>query len=70
MRTGSWRSRWFRPDTLSEVLTDTSGPVEIDVPRNQAPLEPRIVHEPRCRLSGVDEVMPCRTPKCSLLRFR
>ena len=40
------------------VLTDTTGPVEIDVPRDRAAtLEPQIVKKRQRRLSGVDEVV-------------
>ncbi|OZV71636.1 IS256 family transposase [Micromonospora echinospora] len=44
-----------RPKT---VLTDASGPVEINVPRDRAgTFEPRIVRKRQRRLSGVDEVV-------------
>ncbi len=44
-----------RPKT---VLTDTSGPVRIDVPRDRAgTFEPQIVKKRQRRLSGVDEVV-------------
>jgi putative transposase len=40
------------------VLTDTTGPVEIDVPRDRAAtFEPQIVKKRQRRLSGVDEVV-------------
>ena len=40
------------------VLTDASGPVEIDVPRDRAgTFEPQIVRKRQRRLSGVDEVV-------------
>jgi transposase-like protein len=40
------------------VLTDTTGHVEIDVPRDRAvTLGPQIVKKRQCRLSGVDEVV-------------
>jgi transposase-like protein len=40
------------------VLTEHSGPVEIDVPRDRAgTFEPQIVHKRQRRLSGVDEVV-------------
>ena len=40
------------------VLTDTTGPVELDVPRDRAStFEPRIVKKRQRRLSGVDEVV-------------
>ncbi|WP_433390708.1 IS256 family transposase [Micromonospora sp. KLBMP9576] len=40
------------------VLTDASGPVQIDVPRDRAgTLEPQIVKKRQRRLSGVDEVV-------------
>ncbi|MGV9977637.1 IS256 family transposase [Micromonospora wenchangensis] len=44
-----------RPKT---VLTDTTGPVQIDVPRDRAgTFEPQIVRKRQRRLSGVDEVV-------------
>ncbi|MEV4756377.1 IS256 family transposase [Micromonospora sp. NPDC049559] len=44
-----------RPKT---VLTDASGPVQIDVPRDRAgTFEPQIVRKRQRRLSGVDEVV-------------
>lgn len=44
-----------RPKT---VLTEHSGPVEIDVPRDRAStVEPQIVRKRQRRLSGVDEVV-------------
>ncbi|MFI6244567.1 IS256 family transposase, partial [Micromonospora sp. NPDC050795] len=44
-----------RPKT---VLTDASGPVQIDVPRDRAgTFEPQIVKKRQRRLSGVDEVV-------------
>lgn len=40
------------------VLTDTTGPVELDVPRDRAStFEPQIVKKRQRRLSGVDEVV-------------
>ena len=40
------------------VLTDTTGPVELDVPRDRAAtFEPQIVKKRQRRLSGVDEVV-------------
>lgn len=40
------------------MLTDTTGPVEIDVPRDRtATFEPQIVEKRQRRLSGVDEVV-------------
>ncbi|TNH31691.1 IS256 family transposase [Micromonospora orduensis] len=40
------------------VLTDTTGPVQIDVPRDRAgTFEPQIVRKRQRRLSGVDEVV-------------
>ncbi|KAB1948782.1 hypothetical protein F8271_02115 [Micromonospora sp. ALFpr18c] len=40
------------------VLTDASGPVQIDVPRDRAgTFEPQIVRKRQRRLSGVDEVV-------------
>jgi putative transposase len=40
------------------VLTDTSGPVEIDVPRDRAgTFEPQIVRKRQRRLTGVDEMV-------------
>ncbi|MBE1489251.1 IS256 family transposase [Plantactinospora soyae] len=40
------------------VLTDTTGPVEIDVPRDRAgTFDPQIVRKRQRRLSGVDEVV-------------
>jgi putative transposase len=40
------------------VLTDTRGPVELDVPRDRAAtFEPQIVKKRQRRLSGVDEVV-------------
>lgn len=40
------------------VLTDANGPVQIDVPRDQAgTFEPQIVRKRQRRLSGVDEVV-------------
>jgi hypothetical protein len=40
------------------VLTDTTGPVDIDVPRDRAAtFEPQIVKKRRRRLSGADEVV-------------
>ena len=40
------------------VLTDTTGAVEIDVPRDRAAtFEPQIVKKRQRRLSGVDEVV-------------
>src|SRR5467141_5309646 len=40
------------------VLTDTTGPVELDVPRDRAAtFEPQIVRKRQRRLSGVDEVV-------------
>ena len=40
------------------VLTETTGPVEIDVPRDRAAtFEPQIVKKRQRRLSGVDEVV-------------
>lgn len=40
------------------VLTDTTGPVEIDVPRDRGTtFEPQIVRKSQRRLSGVDEVV-------------
>ena len=40
------------------VLTDTTGPVEVDVPRDRAAtFEPQIVKKRQRRLSGVDEVV-------------
>jgi putative transposase len=40
------------------VLTDTTGNVEIDVPRDRAAtFEPQIVKKRQRRLSGVDEVV-------------
>src|SRR6188474_490297 len=40
------------------VLTDTTGPVELDVPRDRAAtFEPQIVKTRQRRLSGVDEVV-------------
>ena len=40
------------------VLTDTSGPVEIEVPRDRAgTFEPQIVRKRQRRLSGVDEIV-------------
>ena len=40
------------------VLTDTTGPVEIEVPRDRAAtFEPQIVKKRQRRLSGVDEVV-------------
>lgn len=40
------------------VLTDTTGAVELDVPRDRAStFEPQIVKKRQCRLSGVDEVV-------------
>ena len=45
------------PDAKT-VLTDTTGPVEIDVPRDRAAtFEPQIVKKRQRRLSGVDEVV-------------
>jgi transposase-like protein len=44
-----------RPKT---VLTDTHGPVEIDVPRDRAgTFEPQIIRKRQRRLSGVDEMV-------------
>ncbi|PSK61236.1 hypothetical protein B0E53_06868 [Micromonospora sp. MH33] len=44
-----------RPKT---VLTDTTGPVQVDVPRDRAgTFEPQIVRKRQRRLSGVDEVV-------------
>jgi transposase-like protein len=44
-----------RPKT---VLTDTTGPVQIEVPRDRAgTFEPRIVRKRQRRLSGVDEMV-------------
>ncbi len=41
-----------------KVLTDTTGPVELDVPRDRAAtFEPQIVKKRQRRLSGVDEVV-------------
>jgi putative transposase len=41
------------------VLTDTTGPVELDVPRDRAAtFEPQIVKRRQRGLSGVDEVVP------------
>src|SRR6476660_5848128 len=40
------------------VLTDTTGPVELDVPRDRAAtFEPQIVKKRQRRLSGVDEIV-------------
>src|SRR3954447_4860927 len=40
------------------VLTDTTGPVELDVPRDRAgTFEPQIVKKRQRRLSGVDEIV-------------
>ena len=40
------------------VLTDTTGPVEIDVPRDRAgTFEPQIVRKRQRRLNGVDEIV-------------
>lgn len=40
------------------VLTDTTGPVQLDVPRDRAgTFEPQIVRKRQRRLSGVDEVV-------------
>ena len=40
------------------MLTDTTGPVELDVPRDRAAtFEPQIVKKRQRRLSGVDEVV-------------
>src|SRR6476619_2981880 len=40
------------------VLTDSTGPVELDVPRDRAAtFEPQIIKKRQRRLSGVDEVM-------------
>jgi transposase-like protein len=40
------------------VLTDTTGPVEIDVPRDRAgTFEPQIVRKRQRRLTGVDEMV-------------
>ena len=40
------------------VLTDNTGPVEIDVPRDRAAtFEPQIVKKRQRRLSGIDEVV-------------
>ena len=40
------------------VLTDTTGPVDLDVPRDRtATFEPQIVKKRQRRLSGVDEVV-------------
>jgi hypothetical protein len=40
------------------VLTDTTGPVSIDAPRDRAgTFEPRIVRRRRRRLTGVDEIV-------------
>jgi putative transposase len=40
------------------VLTEHSGPVEIEVPRDRAgTFEPQIVKKRQRRLSGVDEVV-------------
>jgi putative transposase len=43
------------------VLTDSSGQVEIDVPRDRAgTFEPQIVRKRQRRLNGVDEIVfPC-----------
>ena len=46
------------------VLTDTTGAVEIDVPRDRAAtFEPQIVKKRQRRLSGVDEIVCRCTPK-------
>ncbi len=40
------------------MLTDTTGPVELDVPRDRAStFEPQIVKKRQRRLNGVDEVV-------------
>ncbi|RKR92986.1 transposase-like protein [Micromonospora pisi] len=56
---GDGRSGNVRNGTRSKtVLTDTTGPVEIDVPRDRAgTFEPQIVRKRQRRLSGVDEVV-------------
>jgi transposase-like protein len=53
------RSGNVRNGTRSKtVLTDTTGPVQIDVPRDRAgTFEPQIVRKRQRRLSGVDEVV-------------
>lgn len=49
--------------TPRRVLTDTTGAVEIDVPRDRAAtFEPQIVKKRQRRLSGVDEVVPSLMP--------